>query len=106
MGGSFRVVFPTQYMNSRILWRSSLIIFTYLRSIVHYVFYYGAVPVRHKICVLYVEKSTSYLELKCANTLENRITRVLDFVPVFTYGDLDLLYSTHHGPSLDTSAGE
>jgi hypothetical protein len=25
-------------------------------------------PVRHKICVLYVKKSTSYLGLKCANT--------------------------------------
>jgi hypothetical protein len=25
-------------------------------------------PARHKICVLYVEKSTSYLGLKCANT--------------------------------------
>jgi hypothetical protein len=25
-------------------------------------------PVRHKICVFYVEKSTCYLDQKCANT--------------------------------------
>ncbi len=25
-------------------------------------------PVRHKTCALYVDKSTSYLDLKCANT--------------------------------------
>jgi hypothetical protein len=37
------VVFPTQYMNSRILWRSSLIIFIYVALYsVHYVFYCGA----------------------------------------------------------------
>jgi hypothetical protein len=35
-------------------------------------------PVRQKICVLYVEKSASYLDLKCAITLENKITCVLN----------------------------
>jgi hypothetical protein len=29
-------------------------------------------PKRHKICVLYVEKSTSRLGLKCANTLREQ----------------------------------
>jgi hypothetical protein len=54
------------------LWKSSLIIF-YLRNMC-----FTVAPVRHKICVLYVEKSTCYLDLKCAITLENKITCVLN----------------------------